>query len=62
MKYLEIFKENLEKGIDLILDYSKKTAYPNENLKSIPEFVEEQHQRLKELYTSQNELQFAVNF
>ena len=62
IKYLEIFKANLEKGIELILEISEGTAYQNENLKSIPEFVEEQHQRLKELYTSQNELQFAVNF
>ncbi|HEX9253875.1 MAG TPA: hypothetical protein VF870_16625, partial [Ignavibacteriaceae bacterium] len=47
IKYLEIFKENLEKGIEYILEISDETAYPNENLKSIPEFVNAQHQRLK---------------
>ena len=62
IKYLETFKVNLEKGIELILNYSKKTAYRNENLSSIPEFVKEQHQRLKSIYAERNELAIAINF
>lgn len=62
IKYLEIFKANLEKGIELILEISEGTAYQNENLKSIPEYVEEQQHRLKSLYSHKNELEFAVNY
>jgi hypothetical protein len=62
IKYLEIFKANLETGIELILEISEGTAYQNENLKSIPEFVEEQQHRLKSLYSHKNELEFAVNY
>ena len=47
LNYLETFKVNLEKGIELILEFSTKTPYQNENLKSIPEFVYEQLDRLK---------------
>jgi predicted nuclease with TOPRIM domain len=62
IKYLEIFKENLEEGIELILKISEENSYPNENLKSIPGFVTEQHDRLKQIYTERNELAIAVNF
>ena len=62
INYLETFKVNLEKGIDLILKVSEQTAYPNENLKSIPEFVEEQQDRLKLLYKPKAELQLVVNY
>ena len=62
IKYLEIFKENLEKGIELILRISQEKAYPNENLKSIPDFVTLQHARLKQIYSERNELAIAVNF
>ncbi|MCU0342453.1 MAG: hypothetical protein MUF28_01370 [Ignavibacterium sp.] len=62
IKYLEIFKENLEKGIEYILEISEGNAYPNENLKSIPEFVNVQHQRLKSIYAKRNQISIAVNF
>ena len=62
IKYLEIFKENLEKGIEYILEISEGTAYPNENLKSIPGFVNSQHQRLKSIYAERNQISIAVNF
>ena len=62
INYLETFRVNLEKGIELILEFSTKTPYQNENLKSIPEFVEEQQNRLKLLYTTKNELQLVVNY
>ena len=62
IKYLEIFKENLEKGIEYILEISEGTAYPNENLKSIPDFVKVQQDRLKLVYAQRNQLAAAVNF
>ena len=62
INYLETFKVNLEKGIELILEFSTKTPYPNENLKSIPEFVYDQLDRLKLLPSPKDELQFAVNY
>jgi hypothetical protein len=62
ISYLETFKDNLEKGIELILEISKEAAYPNENLKSIPEFVKSQQDRLKSIYSHKNELSLAVNF
>jgi hypothetical protein len=62
INYLEVFKENLEQGIDFILKYSEKSAFPNENLKSIPEFVKVQQERLKILCVRENELQLAVNY
>jgi len=62
IKYLEIFKENLENGIEYILNISEGTAYPNENLESIPGFVKVQHDRLKQIYAERNELAIAVNF
>ena len=39
INYLKVFKENLENGIQLILSISEGTAYPDENLKSIPEYL-----------------------
>jgi hypothetical protein len=62
IKYLEVFRENLEKGIEYILEISEGTAYSNENLKSIPEFVNVQHNRLKSIYAERNQIPFAVNF
>jgi len=62
IKYLEIFKENLEKGIEYILEISEGTAYPNENLKSIPDLVKVQHDRLKAIYAERNQISIAVNF
>jgi len=62
IKYLEIFKENLEKGIDLILEISKETEYKNENLRSIPDFVNVQLNRLKSMQSQKNEVLLAVNF
>ena len=62
IKYLEIFKENLEKGIEYILEISEGTAYPNENLKSIPDLVKVQHDRLKSIYAERNQISIAVNF
>ena len=62
IKYLEIFKENLEKGIELILEISEGTAYKNENLKSIPDFVSTQLDRLKLLHIQKSELSLVVNY
>lgn len=62
LNYLKVFKENLEKGIEFILNISKGSPYPNENLKSIPEFLETQKSRLKKLNTKETELPLAVNF
>lgn len=62
IKYLEIFKENLEKGIEYILEISEGIAYPNENLKSIPDLVKVQHDRLKLIYAERNQISIAVNF
>ena len=62
INYLKVFKENLENGIQLILSISEGTAYPDENLKSIPESLMIQWNRLKELGKETTELQFAVNF
>ena len=62
IKYLEVFKENLEKGIEYILEISEGTAYPNENLKSIPDLVKAQHYRLKSIYAERNQISIAVNF
>ena len=60
--YLEGFKDNLEKGIDLILEISKKNPYPNENLASIPDFVEKQRSRLRLLSLNNFALPVAVNY
>lgn len=62
INYLEGFKENLEKGMDLILKISEQKPYPNENLKSIPDFVKTQRSRLKLLSINKLELSVAVNF
>jgi hypothetical protein len=62
INYLKVFKENLENGIQLILSISEGTAYPDENLKSIPESLMVQWNRLKELGKETTELQLAVNF
>ena len=62
INYLETFRENLENGMDLILKISKQNPYPNENLKSIPDFVETQRSKLKQLSIIKQELSLAVNF
>jgi len=62
IKYLETFRENLENGMDLILKISERKAYPNENLDSIPAFVETQRARLKLISLRKLELPIAVNF
>lgn len=62
INYLEGFKENLEKGMDLILKISSQKPYPDENLASIPNFVEVQKTRLKLLSINKFELSVAVNF
>lgn len=62
INYLETFRENLENGMDLILKISSQNPYPNENLKSIPDFIETQKVRLKKLSIIKEELSFAVNF
>jgi hypothetical protein len=60
--YLETFKDNLENGMNLILKIAKQKPYPNENLKSIPAFVEKQRERLKLISKNKLELPIAVNF
>ena len=62
IKYLEIFKQNLENGIDYILEISEETPYPNENLNSIPDFVNAQRNRLRMLHSHKTEVALAVNF
>ena len=62
INYLEGFKDNLEKGMDLILEIAKQKPYPNENLRSIPDFVKIQRSRLKLLRINKLELPVAVNF
>jgi hypothetical protein len=62
IKYLEIFKRNLEDGIEYILKISEETPYPNENLNSIPDFVHTQRNRLKSLHSQKMEISLAVNF
>ena len=47
INYLEVFKVNLENGIEFILEISEGLAYPNENLKSIPEFVKSTTGKIK---------------
>jgi hypothetical protein len=62
INYLDGFKDNLENGMDLILKIAKQNPYPNENLESIPTFVEEQRARLRLLGVSRLELSVAVNY
>lgn len=62
LKYLEVFKNNLEDGIKLILNISKGKEYPNENLKSIPTFVETQYKKLNQTYNDTTTVSAAVNF
>lgn len=62
INYLETFRDNLESGMNLILQISNNDAYPNENLTSIPSFVENQLERLKSLQLKNQEFLIAVNF
>lgn len=50
INYLKTFKENLESGMDYILEFSKKKAYPDENLKSISFLIAEQRKRMENLF------------
>lgn len=62
INYLETFRENLENGMNMILNISEEKAYPNENLKSIPAFVETQKARLKQMNIIKHQLAVAVNY
>lgn len=62
INYLETFRENLENGMNLILKISGKEPYANENLKSIPAFVEEQKEKLKLLSLNKLVFPIAINF
>lgn len=62
LNYLKVFKENLEKGIEYIMTISEGSSYPNENIKSIPQFLQLQKDRLKKLNTKASELPLAVNY
>jgi hypothetical protein len=62
INYLKSFKENLEEGIELVLNISKNTAYPDENLKSIPDLVKVQLNRLRDIYSEKKQIPLAVNF
>lgn len=60
--YLQVFRDNLEKGIELILNISEGKAYPNENLISIREFVKIQQDRLNKIHSFHTDVSLAVNF
>lgn len=49
--YLKTFKENLESGMDYILEFSIKKPFENENLASIPLFIAEQRKKLDLMFT-----------
>lgn len=59
MKKLSKFKENLEDGMEYCLEIAETNAYEDENLKSIPATVQEQQERLQQLYSQFEEEQFA---
>jgi len=62
INYLDTFIRNLENGMDMISRISAQKPYQDENLKSIPDFVEEQRERVKSLCIDKFELPIAVNF
>ena len=62
INYLDTFRTNLENGMDTILKISEKKAYPNENLESIPDFIESQKTRLKQICSDRFQIPIAVNF
>ena len=62
INYLETFRSNLENGMDMILKISKGKAYPNENLESIPDFIDAQKARLKQICSDRFQIPIAVNF
>lgn len=62
IKYLDVFKKNLEDGIDYILKISDGVAYQNENLRTIPEFVKAQLDRLRIIHSQKDQVPIAVNF
>lgn len=47
---LKSYKENLEEGMDFCLEIAKRTPYPDENLASIPTYVEKQRARLQVIF------------
>ena len=51
INYLKTFKENLESGMDYILEFSTKKPFENENLASIPSFISEQRKKLHLIFT-----------
>lgn len=51
IQYLKTFKENLEAGMKFCLEISEKEPYAGENLKSIPEFITEQYNKLDAMYS-----------
>lgn len=62
IKYLDVFKKNLEDGIEYILKISDGVAYQNENLRTIPEFVKAQLDRLRIIHSQKDQVPIAVNF
>lgn len=50
MKTLEEMKNNLEQGMDFCLTIAQRAPYEGENLASIPEVVEQQRTRLRDLF------------
>ena len=62
IKYLDVFKKNLEDGIEYFLKISDGVAYQNENLRTIPEFVKAQLDRLRIIHSQKDQVPIAVNF
>src|SRR5690606_35750650 len=62
IKYLDVFKKNLEDGIEYILKISDGVAYQNENLRTIPEFVKAKLDRLRIIHSQKDQVPIAVNF
>ena len=50
VKKVREFKANLEKGMDLCLQFAAKTPYEGENLASIPPCVEKEKARLNSIF------------
>ena len=51
-KAMERFKNNLENGMEFCLNIANRKPYKDENLDSIPEYVEKQKERLMQLFES----------
>lgn len=52
LKKLSKFKKNLEAGMEYCLEIAQSAPYKEENLESIPPTVEEQGQRLEEIFNT----------